>query len=335
MFEIGMKYSQAQHPQISVLLPVHNGENDLAGTVDCILQQSFQNFELLIMDDASTDGTWDLMEKLGEQDARIRLFRFTENQGIVKGLNRLADNAMGEFLFREDCGDFSHPERYALQVKALSENPEAVACVCNYWKLEQDGTPLGIVTIPRSPAAIQAELRHMNNICHASFALRRTAFFEVGCYDEVMYCAQDYDLLLKLIKLGPIITINQALVAYRLDPGGITYRNARKQRAFAELARARAFGGIAPDKFDHEPVARDEAEASYHSVVGRLHLAKGRPMKARRHFETAMQKWHGTPELRRLHKLTYIPGTVIRILRKLRGKNNPDENQPPTYTNLN
>ena len=104
-----------QHPKISVLMPVHNGEKYLAEAIKTILDQSFADFEFLIMDDGSTDSTPQILKEFA-----------LANAGIVKSLNRLVDESRTDLLARQDADDISYPDRFKLQYEYMQKHPETV-----------------------------------------------------------------------------------------------------------------------------------------------------------------------------------------------------------------
>src|SRR5258705_775698 len=109
-------------PQVSVLLPVWNGERHLAAAIESVLGQSFTDFELLIVDDGSTDGSAALIRRYG--DERIRLFENEKNLGVTRSLNLGLAQARGRYVARMDADDLSAPERLARQVAFLDSHPE-------------------------------------------------------------------------------------------------------------------------------------------------------------------------------------------------------------------
>lgn len=318
-------------PAVSVLLPVYNGAEELLTTMQFILLQTFTDFEVLAIDDGSTDNTWDVLQELATQDSRIRIFKNHENQGVARATVRLSQEARGHVLMKEDCGDYSAPTRYQRQYETLMANPDASACVSDYWLVDIDNTPMGIRKMPTTPEELKQSVMQSSAVCHSTFAMRKSAFDQTGGYDPDFECSLDYDMLLKLMAAGPVIPINEPLVAYKYNPGGITFRNLHKQAAYAELARARAFGGPPPEKFDYEPVSLKEAEATYHIMAGKLYLAKAQPHNARRHFKCATQKGSQNSGLLMWQTLSYIPAPVFRAVQKIRGKTIIEEQQKPFF----
>lgn len=307
------------NPSVSVLLPVYNGESDLQATIAGIQKQSKTDYELLVLDDGSTDNTWDVILKLAKEDTRIKPLRHQQNKGIVAALNRMASEAKGEILIREDCGDLSATSRYQTQYLALQSNPKAVICLSSYWLLEEDGTPLALQQIPTTPSVIEQQLRKSNIFSHSTFAMRKSSFHQAGGYDPKARHVEDYDLLIRLSRLGEIIGIPEPLVAGRLSPNGITFRNFKNQNAHVQKLHSIYYDAPVPENLDWLPLTADEARREYHLHVARIHLAKGRTQLARKHLSSipiAAQRG----KIRLLSIAAYTPGFAVRVLRKLLGK---------------
>ena len=108
-------------PEVSVLMPIYNGARFLAEAIDSVLGQTFDDFELLAINDGSSDDTVEILARYGNRDSRVRIVDNGENVGLVASLNRGCDLARGKFIARMDQDDFSFPRRLAKQVKFLTE----------------------------------------------------------------------------------------------------------------------------------------------------------------------------------------------------------------------
>ena len=114
-------YSKKNIPYVSVLMSVHNSENTVNFAIDSILNQTFSNFELLIMNDCSTDKTQIILEKYQNVDSRIKLFNNSTNLGLTRSLNTLIENSNGSFIARQDADDFSLPLRLEKQIEYIKK----------------------------------------------------------------------------------------------------------------------------------------------------------------------------------------------------------------------
>src|SRR5882672_2663017 len=133
-------------PKVSVLLPVWNAERYLAGSIESVLDQTFADFELLIVDDASTDGSRALIERY--RDRRIRLVENEKNLGVTRSLNLGLERARGRYVARADADDLCAPERLERQVAFLDAHPEvALVASCARW-IDEHGAEIGVIDTP-------------------------------------------------------------------------------------------------------------------------------------------------------------------------------------------
>jgi glycosyltransferase involved in cell wall biosynthesis len=196
-------------------MPVYNGDRYLVEAIESILNQTFNDFELLIVDDGSRDRSLAILQSYAKRDIRIRLLS-RENRGLVASLNQLIGIARGKLLARMDADDVSLPERFTLQVKFLQHHPD---CVCvggaQDWIDER-----GRLLIHRNAAESDAEnqtllLSGQTSINHPSAMMRRQAVLQVGGYDETLFLAEDLDLWLRLGEIGKLANLPQTVLRYR------------------------------------------------------------------------------------------------------------------------
>jgi glycosyltransferase involved in cell wall biosynthesis len=116
-------YLQEMQPKVSVVLPVYNGEMYLAAAIESIRRQTFTDWELVILDDGSTDGSPEVCRHFAEEDGRITVLRNQANQGLARGMNRLVHHARGDFIAVQEQDDVSVPERLSLEVEILNSRP--------------------------------------------------------------------------------------------------------------------------------------------------------------------------------------------------------------------
>jgi glycosyltransferase involved in cell wall biosynthesis len=131
-------------PRVSVVMAARNAESTIARAVSSILSQSYENLELVVVDDASTDGTLDACRRAAANDPRVTIAPSREHHGVAWCRNVGLSRATGEYVTFQDADDASHPERIERQLAALIERPEAVFCVCNYRREDARGRPIVI-----------------------------------------------------------------------------------------------------------------------------------------------------------------------------------------------
>jgi glycosyltransferase involved in cell wall biosynthesis len=228
-------------PRISVLIAVYNAQHYVAAAVESILQQSFRNFELLIIDDGSRDRSLKILQEYAAKDSRIQVIS-RENQGVPKTRNELLAMAQGEFVAVMDADDIALPNRLADEVTFLDQHPEVVCVGGAQDLIDEAGRFLTCLQLPQTNAEIQqAALAGHGSICHPAAMIRRTALLEVGGYNETMDLAEDLDLWLRLGEIGELANLPQPVIRYRLHSTSISEQHCREQRQEAYLACERAW----------------------------------------------------------------------------------------------
>ena len=202
-------------PRVTVLLSVHNGERHLREAVDSILRQSFGDFEFLIVDDGSTDGTPHILRSY--DDRRIRLIDNGTNLGLTRSLNRGIGAAAGEFLARQDADDVSAPERLDKQVSFLDAHRDVAMVGTWYTKIDDTGRPLGDRSLPGDATDLRWSLLFYCPFVHSAVMFRLdTVRSEVGLYDETIRYAQDHDLWSRMARQHRVANLPEPLVSYRI-----------------------------------------------------------------------------------------------------------------------
>lgn len=217
-------------PTISVLMSVHNGRQFLAEAVESILRQTFTDFEFIIVDDGSTDGSTELLRHFAKRDPRIRLL-IQDNVGLTKSLNTGLRIARGEFIARMDADDIAKPLRFEKQIKYLRENPDVVCVGTQTRYIDERGVSMFNRHLPTDHDDI--ERCHLSLwggfIMHPTAFMRYAALKRVGGYDERFPKAQDYDLWFRLSKVGRLANLSERLLYYRKHPEAITQSQAEVQ----------------------------------------------------------------------------------------------------------
>jgi glycosyltransferase involved in cell wall biosynthesis len=203
-------------PAVSVMMPVYNAERYLAQAVESILAQTFTDFEFLIVDDGSTDGSWAILERSAARDERIRLARILHG-GIVAARNHALGLATGEFCAVMDSDDVALPERFARQVEYLRAHPDVVCLGTGYISIDEKDRPISNLSVVTDETEIQEFL--LSGACPIrapSVMMRRSAVQAVGGYREEFSTAEDPDMWLRLGEIGRVVNIPDVLVKYRV-----------------------------------------------------------------------------------------------------------------------
>lgn len=228
---------------VTVLMPAYNAENWLRRAIDSILRQTWRDFELLVVDDGSTDETARILRTY--TDARLRVVTHATNQGLIASLNHGLDLARGEFLARMDADDISHPRRLELQRNFLLAHPEVG--VCGTWFRACHGLRRVTVRTPCSHEAISARLFFRSPFGHPTVMLRKASLQESGLrYDPLAIHAEDFDLWIRARTRTRFANLPRVLLDYRVHPDQVSARQLRAQSDTAAALRLRQLQQLLP-----------------------------------------------------------------------------------------
>jgi hypothetical protein len=229
----------AQPSCVSVVLPVYNAERFVVEAVESILGQSLAAFELVVIDDGSTDRSRALLAALAARDPRIRLIS-RKNRGLTRSLNEGLEIATHEYVAIMNADDISLPDRLARQAAFLDAHPR-VAAVGTQTRLFSDDHRRGPSTrLPESPEAVRAFLPKASPLAHPSVMLRRSAALAIGGYRLQMEPAEDYDLWLRLAEQHDLANLPDTLLEYRVHSGQATARACEAVALATLIAQAAA-----------------------------------------------------------------------------------------------
>ena len=229
-------------PRVSVALAVHNGEQYLAEAVRSILTQSFSDFELIAVDDGSTDRSGRILQDAADQDRRVRILHHEQTKGLPRSLNCAIGSARGEFVARMDADDISLSRRFDRQVSFLDANSECLAVGCRILVIDEDGDPLWREKQAETHEGIEwVLLRGMGGIPHPGAMFRRDAFVAVGGYREKFPVAQDIDLWLRLGEKGRLANVTEILLKYRRHFAAASWQKYELQRETVERVLREAY----------------------------------------------------------------------------------------------
>ena len=199
---------------VSVLLPVYNAEAYVGKAIESILTQSHRNFELLVIDDGSHDGTPDIIGRYVSTDPRVRVLRH-ENRGVGYTLNRGIREAQGRYIAELGADDLALPGRLEKQVEFLATRPDYVA-VGGYLRIvDPNDRPIGLRTYPTTDARLRACMMLYNPFGSPAIMYRRDDAIAAGGYTARFSTCEDYDFLLRLAKRGKVANLPEPLTAYR------------------------------------------------------------------------------------------------------------------------
>ncbi|MCG5536456.1 glycosyltransferase family 2 protein [Ectothiorhodospira mobilis] len=209
-------------PLVSVVMAVHNNERYLEAALNSILEQSWQNLELIVIDDASTDRSASILRDYACFDSRIRLLVNDQNHGLTWSLNRGLDEVQGELVARMDGDDIALPERLAKQVEAFRLNPKLVLCGTATINIDEKGKKHTFGEWPSNPKVLRWYSIFRPAVAHPSAMFRVRFGNQIIRYNENLSTAQDYDLWSRLLQHGDGLVLNNPLLLYRHHASSIS-----------------------------------------------------------------------------------------------------------------
>ena len=230
-------------PQISIVMSVYNGEEYLEQSIHSILNQRFENFEFIIVDDGSTDNTLQKLQKI--DDPRIKIIP-QENMGQTQALINGIEQASGEFIARIDADDFSLPDRLTRQIELMNLHHEVVFCGSRFQELFNDELIPQRVQFAQTNSEIRNIISCFNPFAHSAVMFRRQSYLKVGGYDKKYIIGMDYDLWVRLMEIGEAYNIDEVLTVVRIHEQSISMRQSRLKTIEGIKIRSKAyskFGG--------------------------------------------------------------------------------------------
>lgn len=226
-------------PSVAVVMPAFNSDRWLMQAIESIQVQSLSNFELIIVDDGSTDKTSQVAAAAAREDLRIRIAG-QEHRGIASALNHGISLARAPIIARMDADDIAAPDRLQAQLAFLGAHPR-IAAVGSWARIVNElGDKIGELTPATDSKVLQDQLPKQNPFIHSSMMLRIDAIHDVGGYRPVLDGAEDYDLWLRISEHALLANIPEFLLSYRFHSRPPDAAAVRKQLLSARLARLAA-----------------------------------------------------------------------------------------------
>ena len=210
-------------PFITVFTPNYNKSKFLVETIESVLNQTYTNFEYIIIDDCSTDNSWEIIQSYAAKDDRIKAYRNELNCEIVetrnRGLNHSSDDA--KYFAIIDSDDVATPDRLHSQVKFLEDNPEYGMVGSDVIIIDENSQRIGDRIYPHRDEEIREKIVQFNPFTQSSIIIRKAVIREIGPYDEKWKVCQDYDYWLRIGKDWKFKNLEEPLLKYRLSSGQV------------------------------------------------------------------------------------------------------------------
>lgn len=236
--------------KVSVLLSVFNNGDYVRAAIQSVLEQTFGDFELIIVDDGSKDNSAEIIKTHASADPRIRVIRHA-NQGLTASLNIGLRAANAEFIARMDGDDICHPRRLEKQLQAFQRDPDLVLVGSEVELIDAQGREVG----PRGHKLEHAEIRRQlltgngGAMTHPAVMFRRSVAEEVGGYDERFLNSQDLDLFLRLSECGAVCNLPESLLYWRQHAKSINHTQAHLWKQMRVLALFKTIERIGAEAF--------------------------------------------------------------------------------------
>jgi glycosyltransferase involved in cell wall biosynthesis len=246
-------------PLVSVLLAVHDDARFVRTAVESVLRQTLRDLELIVIDDASTDDTADVLAAIS--DSRLVVGRNDQQLGLAASLNSGLDRASGAYVARLDADDVAMPERLGLQVARIGGAPRAGVIGSAVLDLDEGGGPGRLHRMPAGALAVRWQTLFSSPFFHPTVLVDRELLETHGLrYDAALLESEDYDLWARMLEFADGDNLAEPLVLKRIHPGQATLRRGDLQRSFQRQVGLREIGNLLPDP--------DEAERAWQFGAG-------------------------------------------------------------------
>lgn len=248
-------------PKVSILMPVYNADKYLNEAVDSILNQTFKDWELIIINDGSTDRSRELLSQIA--DNRVIIVDNEKNLGLIDTLNKGINHCKGEYIARMDADDISIPERIEKQVQFMDNHPRHIMCGTNALVIDNNGKVTGKIRNLTDNRFLQINLLFSNPFIHPSMMIR-SDILKNNLYDKQYKHIEDYELWCRIALLGEVANLENDLLFYRWHDSNISVINAETQiRSKKEINKRQLERfGLSPD--DNELYAHNITFNLYH-----------------------------------------------------------------------
>ncbi len=241
-----------QKPEISIVMAVHNGEEFLRGTLDSVLCQTMPNFECIVINDFSTDGTNEILDEYAAKDSRIKVYPNEENIKLAKSLNRGIELAQGKYIARLDADDICMRDRLEAQLDFMEANPEVAVSSCKFFRLEEGLLMPSLCGRKTDYETTAAMMLFFCPVLHPG-VIARAEVLKQFSYNPEHTCSEDYDMWTRMVVSGYRVACQKEyLMAYRIHGGQITGTTKVKQHDEAKKILTGYYSNVAFDLSEKE-----------------------------------------------------------------------------------
>lgn len=258
-----MRYQTNQKPQISVILPVHNAEKYLIEALESLRYQTYPHFEVIAIDDASTDTSYDILKKYAKIDPRFKVFKNKTNLKIANTLNFGLTKAKGQYIARMDADDIALPSRFQKQLNFLIKHPGVVVVGGQCITIDTNSHITGKKLFPTNHIAISDLMYTANPLQHPSIMVNRSLLpKDFVWYNPQLTPAEDLDLFFRLGRFGLFANLKSTVLMYRQHGDSETFRDPKLTFKITQKVRR-----LALRKYGYKPSLKSRLLASIQSLV--------------------------------------------------------------------
>lgn len=239
-------------PRLSVVLPAYNAEKTIRRAIESILNQTFKDFELIVINDGSIDRTAEIISSY--TDKRINFVNLDKNEGLVSALNRGLKLSRGEFIARQDADDESLLNRFARQLNVIESDEELGVVGAATLLRTETGRVVGSYKYPDDSTLAEWQAIFKTPVAHSTVILRKSIIEAAGAYSGEYKYAEDFELWTRVARVGKIISLKEPLVYYAISEGGESQLNRNLQDERHVSIAQRNIEGLVGGKLDSKIV---------------------------------------------------------------------------------
>lgn len=239
-------------PLVSVVISIYNAETYIAQAIESILSQTLQNFELILIDDASTDNTLQIINSFKKKDKRIKVIRNKKNLHMAESLNLAIDQAKSDIIARMDQDDISLPKRLEIQYEFLKSHPDIAIVGNDIIVIDERNTTVGKRIYPITSDQLKKIMFRYSPFAHPTVMFRKDAYLKTGRYDGTKYPCEDIDFWFRLGRKYKFASIPMPLLKYRLIPTSSSHNNVLRTEIMGFIIKINAI-----KKYGYKPTFYD------------------------------------------------------------------------------
>ncbi len=258
-------------PKVSILMSVYNGARHLREAIDSVLNQTYKDFEFIIIDDKSEDETSEIIKSY--QDDRIIFIQNDFNIGLTKSLNKALALAKGQYIARIDHDDIYFNNKLQRQIEFFDNNPDCKILFTDVLKIDEDGDILPSYNRVKTSEDIFYLMHFINPVIHPAVIIEKTVLTNIGGYNEEYKFAQDYELWSRLIYKYKFYKLNEPLLKYRTSKKQISQNSLEEQKKYAEKVFIKMMEKIGIENIDENILYFHKYAYEFNDKISIKHLS--------------------------------------------------------------